>query len=1074
MRPAQLTVVIPVFNKAAHLEACLESVLSQADTDLDVVCVDDGSTDGSWQLLDGFARRDNRILLIRNERNLGPGGARNTGLRAATGAWVQFVDADDIAAPDAYSTLIRQAAASIDAVRGMVETFAITPGDQSRVVNPIVDHTGIRPLDHKEFWTPWWQQCFLFSREFLLTHGIQFPDLTVGEDAVFLATVLAKARLVSSVGRVTYFHRERPLTAKSRNSCKHAEDYVEHASQVKDLWMAVKPESWMEGYRRPIEDDMLAFIDLCDCQPEARAQLIEDVRIVCAGPEGLAEVDIVIPIHNAATELEACIASVASRTRRPFRLIAIDDGSTDPGIGHILQALSETSAIVIRRVQRRGFTTTVNEGLALSSAPYVVLLNSDTVVTDGWLDGLIAAAESRPAVATVTPLTNNGTVCSVPDLNAPGELPAGLDPQSMAALVKARSHRRFPETPTGVGFCMLVTRIALDTIGAFDAATFGEGYGEENDFCQRAIQAGFVNLVDDNSFVYHAGRASFGGSAENRIATNLEVIRGRFPNYSTDVARFYAEDPLGAFRADLRRQIWTEATDSRTGLTRILHVLHQGGGTETHVRDLARQPDPDFINYVSTSDAVRLQIEEYWQGERTRTWLFPFERPLLPSGELTNEGYRQAMLAACVALGVDLIHAHHLINNTTDLADVASALRIKYVVTLHDYYFLCPSYTLLNPASEPCGACIGRASPESAGPCLRHAGHEPGYLQTHQDAMESFLSDATCVFAPHDRVREVFAEHLPWLQERILIVPHGHEWTDTQQADKPPEPQPLVDSATLNIAVIGGLEPHKGLSAFKRLLHANSEARFVFHLYGWTPDADLRSQIGQPHRVGGSTMVYHGPYEASDIVSRMRRDGIQIGLLLAVWEETFSFALSEFVAAGTPVVAGNLGAQGERVRRCRLGWTVESTANSEEILTILRRVVAEPALLRDVSQAMRRNEALPGLRDMWHTYAEHYRLATKFEESAVNNARRRTIRPSPEYVEFLARRGQTPEHDSRLINALTIAREENAALRERLQSPRHRLADTAANFLHRIPILWPLVAKVTDALIRRNRTKRNT
>ena len=118
--------------------------------------------------------------------------------------------------------------------------------------------------------------------------------------------------------------------------------------------------------------------------------------------------------------------------------------------------------------------------------------------------------------------------------------------------------------------------------------------------------------------------------------------------------------------------------------------------------------------------------------------------------------------------------------------------------------------------------------------------------------------------------------------------------------------------------MIGGLEPHKGLAAVRRLLRANQRKETVFHLYGWTPDAELRGPLGEPRQIDGSTFVYHGPYEADAIVPRLVADGIDVGLQLAVWEETFSFTLSEFAAAGIPVIAGDLGAQGERVRRCAL------------------------------------------------------------------------------------------------------------------------------------------------------------
>jgi GT2 family glycosyltransferase len=197
-----------------------------------------------------------------------------------------------------------------------------------------------------------------------------------------------------------------------------------------------------------------------------------------------ADADIIAPVHDAPAQFGACVASIARHTHRPFRLIVIDDGSTDSETHELLDALTAVApaATVVRRLNNLGFVRTVNDGLSLSSAPLAVILNSDTVVTDRWLDKLIEVSRSRPNIATVTPLTNNGTICSVPRMNEPNDLPVGYDIDTFAGLVEQRSLRRFPEAPTGVGFCMLTTRAAIDAVGMFDAETFGAGYGEENDF----------------------------------------------------------------------------------------------------------------------------------------------------------------------------------------------------------------------------------------------------------------------------------------------------------------------------------------------------------------------------------------------------------------------------------------------------------------------------------------------------------------------------------------------------------------------------------------------------------------
>ena len=98
----KLSVIIPVHNAAPYLPACLDSVLSQDLTDLQVICVDDDSTDQSAQIITNYTHKDSRVMLIRHPMTMYAGSCRNTGLVAATGEYVHFLDSDDIVEKGAY------------------------------------------------------------------------------------------------------------------------------------------------------------------------------------------------------------------------------------------------------------------------------------------------------------------------------------------------------------------------------------------------------------------------------------------------------------------------------------------------------------------------------------------------------------------------------------------------------------------------------------------------------------------------------------------------------------------------------------------------------------------------------------------------------------------------------------------------------------------------------------------------------------------------------------------------------------------------------------------------------------
>ena len=100
------SIIIPVYNVAPYLRECLDSVLAQTFADWDVICIDDGSTDGSGAILDEYAVKDKRFRVI-HKANGGVSSARNAGLDAAMGEWVWFVDADDAIHPDSLTFLVK-------------------------------------------------------------------------------------------------------------------------------------------------------------------------------------------------------------------------------------------------------------------------------------------------------------------------------------------------------------------------------------------------------------------------------------------------------------------------------------------------------------------------------------------------------------------------------------------------------------------------------------------------------------------------------------------------------------------------------------------------------------------------------------------------------------------------------------------------------------------------------------------------------------------------------------------------------------------------------------------------------
>lgn len=264
-----------------------------------------------------------------------------------------------------------------------------------------------------------------------------------------------------------------------------------------------------------------------------------------------AKVDVVMPVYGSRPLVLQAIDSVlAVGTKEAYELVVVDDASPDPVLRGELEALSAAGLITLLVNERNlGFVGSVNRGFALHADRDVVLLNSDTKVFEGWLDRLMAALRTE-RTATATPLSNAATILSYPATLCDNRLPADADIARWDRLCAALD-APLVEIPTGVGFCMAVSRSCLDRIGAFDGERFGRGYGEENDFCLRATAAGWRHVAAPGLFVWHRGGASFGGERDALIAAAQTTIERLHPGYAETVGRFIRRDPLHATRRAL-------------------------------------------------------------------------------------------------------------------------------------------------------------------------------------------------------------------------------------------------------------------------------------------------------------------------------------------------------------------------------------------------------------------------------------------------------------------------------------------------------------------------------------------
>jgi GT2 family glycosyltransferase len=261
-------------------------------------------------------------------------------------------------------------------------------------------------------------------------------------------------------------------------------------------------------------------------------------------------IDVVVPVYGGVEATRRCLESVLAHPQQAaLEVVVVDDRGPEPAIAAYLDGLARDGRITLLRNERNlGFVQSVNRGMALHPERDIVLLNSDTEVANDWLDRLARAAHSDPRIATATPFSNNATICSYPFEGWTGAVPGGLGLAGLDSVFAATLAGRTLDIPTAVGFCMFIRRDCLEHVGHFDAERYGRGYGEENDFCMRALKAGWRHVLAADTFVFHEGSVSFGPEKLKLIERATQVLCEAHPDYPQRVHDFIARDPARPLR----------------------------------------------------------------------------------------------------------------------------------------------------------------------------------------------------------------------------------------------------------------------------------------------------------------------------------------------------------------------------------------------------------------------------------------------------------------------------------------------------------------------------------------------
>lgn len=622
-------------------------------------------------------------------------------------------------------------------------------------------------------------------------------------------------------------------------------------------------------------------------------------------------IDVIIPVYNGYQFLDKLLQSVAL-TRMKYRLFLINDKSTDSRVLPFLQAYAEGKehVVLLENDVNMGFVQTVNRGFELSSH-HVALVNTDVELPEMWLERLMLPILTDSRVASSTPFTNCGTICSFPEFLKDNKLFMDLDVSEIdKEFMKIQPV--YQKIPTGVGFCMGVSRKALKEVGIFDAETFGKGYGEENDWCQRAIRKGYKNVHVENLFVYHKHGGSFLSEDKKRYLREHEKrLLKKHPYYNKDVARFCEWDP----NKHIREYVKMNLLQKNRELDAVVAFDHSfGGGASKYLEERKNR----YIDKGKAFIIIRYDLKD-----GIYRFLYYFQDIKIQFYVENNEDlFRMIECIPVRAIWLNEIvtypEFYELLRGIRECA-VKRGICIRMLV--HDFFAVCPTINLIDWKEEYCGIPDCGICSECLGKMEEIQPSDYGSIEKWRQEWYKLLEICTEIIVFSNNSKNIMEKAYGSLNN-IIVQPHSTAYL-------PKVEKKYKTTDTLNIGLLGVLAKHKGRAIVEKLAARIEEEQLKIRIV----------LIGSSEKeINSSVFRETGAYTRESIPKLVLENDIDVFLLSSICPETFSYTAEEIMKMGMPVMCFDIGAPAERIGRYGKGIVLPDM----QIQTILDTLEGHP------------------------------------------------------------------------------------------------------------------------------------
>ena len=525
-----------------------------------------------------------------------------------------------------------------------------------------------------------------------------------------------------------------------------------------------------------------------------------------------------------------------------------------------------------------------------------ILFIKDNVITyDKFLTKLILAAYSNDKIGIVSPISNYSPVSLLDDID------------ENYILINNISKKEYNESPLPNDTCVFIKNKLLKRI------LLKETENWLDILCSQSIDAGWISIFDDSTFVNYLQLKKNQKQEDNFALVDPYVIENQpTPIFLNSEAYANANMTIHTF---LNNDYLLNKNKKR-----VLYVMHYSGGVEFAVKDIAKSVNKEYDCFILKAYQNKLLL--YHLNDELVFPVQEFEIKYQWNAKLLqSEEYKQIYFYILVNYNINLVQIDHLLFHTLDLPDITKTLNIPTIITIHDYYYICPTFVLLDENNKYCGGYCESINKQ----CSKRVKwfdlpiDITEWKIEWQKQMLNVFKKCNIILTAMSFTKNMILKHYNELeQEDIKLIEHGRDLIRYDNFNSVPNPhQPI------KILIPGTLSVHKGSEFVKELKKIDTENKLELYFLGYADD-EIK-QLGKSY----------GKYKRDEFAKYVYKIKPSFIGIFSIWPETYSYTLTESLSVGIPIIGSNMGALKERIENYGCGWLVDINNPKEAYEKIL-------------------------------------------------------------------------------------------------------------------------------------------